>query len=161
MNVNYINKSDNAEPKYAYDGDSGFDVMAWITSDENDTYVNAKGKRCITLKPMERRLIHTGLYVQIPPNCEMQIRTRSGLALKQGLIVLNSPATIDSNYTGESRVLMANMSNEDIEVFSGERIAQFVIAPVFGQSQVELNKVEDFTIETTRGDKGYGSSGID
>lgn len=161
MNINYINKSDNEEPEYAYVGDSGFDAMAWITSDENDAYVNADGKRCITLKPMERRRIHTGLYVQLPPNCEMQIRTRSGLALKHGLIVLNSPATIDSNYTGEACVLIANMSNENIEIFSGERIAQFVIMPVYGQRQVVLNKVEDFTIETTRGAKGFGSSGID
>ena len=97
--LKFANKSDNPNPEYAHSGDSGFDLRAYITeSDENAKLDKKEGKYTITLKSLERKLIHTGLYFNIPENCEIQVRPRSGMALKHGLSVLNTPGTVDSNY---------------------------------------------------------------
>ena len=107
------------------------------------------------LKPMERKLIKTGLAFEIEKGYEVQIRPRSGLAFKHGITVLNSPGTIDADYRGEIMVLLINLGNEEFEIKKGERIAQAVIAPVVQAKIVEVNELSD----TKRGEKGFGSTG--
>ena len=109
----------------------------------------------VTLKPLERKLIPTGLYLEIPSGFEVQIRPRSGFAFKQGITVLNSPGTIDADYRGEIGVLLINLSNEDVRIESGERVAQMVVAPYV---QAELKLTAELS-ETNRGDGGFGSTG--
>lgn len=92
--VKFVNKSPNEDPKYAHDGDSGFDLRAWICETDKESKLNENGEYTITLEPLERRLIHTGIYVELPENTEAQVRSRSGLSLKQGLIVANTPGTV-------------------------------------------------------------------
>ena len=130
-------------PEYKSEGASGFDVRACLTKD-------------IVLAPGERVLIPTGLVFEIPPGYEMQSRPRSGLALKQGLTVLNSPGTIDSDYRGEIKILILNTNSENIRIKDQERISQLVLCPVFKAQFIESKNLS----ETKRGGGGFGSTGI-
>lgn len=142
MEIKLINKSNNPVPEYATSDSAGLDIRAFI---ENS----------VILKPLERRLIPTGLYLEIPTGFEVQIRPRSGFAYKQGVTVLNSPGTIDADYRGEVGVLLINLSDQDVIIESGERVAQMVVAPYV---QAKLTTVETLT-ETERGAGGFGSTG--
>lgn len=143
IKVNIVNKSPYPIPEYGKVGNSGMDVKAWIPES-------------ITLKPLERTLIPTGLYFELPGDYEIQVRPRSGLALKRGLTVLNTPGTVDANYTGEVGVILINLSNEEQIIEPGERVAQLVFSKV---DKMELVEVEEITINTERGSQGYGDSG--
>ena len=143
MEIKIINKSHHSLPEYATPQSAGLDLRANIDAS-------------ITLNPFERKLIPTGLFMALPAGYEAQVRSRSGLALKKGIVVFNSPGTIDADYRGEICVILANMSNEPFIVNDGERIAQMVIAK---HEQPELIKV-DILDETERGTGGFGHSGI-
>lgn len=148
--LKFVNKSPNQDPEYATLGSSGFDIRAWITEDNGKT----------TLKPFERKMIHTGLYFDLPEYTEIQVRSRSGLSIKKGLIVLNTPGTVDQDYTGELCVLVINLSNEDIMIENGDRIAQAVLCPVYNGYLTFLQKESEIVKETERGNGGFGHSGI-
>lgn len=143
MEIKIINKSHHSLPEYATPQSAGLDLRANIDAP-------------ITLIPFERKLIPTGLFMALPAGYEAQVRSRSGLALKKGIVVFNSPGTIDADYRGEICVILANMSNEPFEVNDGERIAQMVIAK---HEQPKLIEV-DILDETERGNGGFGHSGI-
>lgn len=143
MVVKIVNKSKFPLPAYAKEGDSGMDVRANI-------------EEVIVLQPLERKLIPTGIYVDLPKNTEIQVRPRSGLALKRGLTVLNTPGTVDEGYTNEIGVILINLSNEPQTIEPGERIAQLVAATV---THMELEEVSEITKQTDRGGTGYGDSG--
>ena len=143
MKINIVNKSNNPLPGYSTDHSAGMDLRANLTEPK-------------TLKPLERALIPTGLYIELPVGFEAQIRPRSGLALKKGLSVLNTPGTIDADYRGEIGVILINLSNEAVTIESGERICQMVIAK---HEQGNLVEVELLN-ETNRGAGGFGSTGI-
>ena len=142
MKVEIINNSKHETPHYATDLSAGMDLRANI--DET-----------IVLKPLERRLIPTGLSIALPDGYEAQIRPRSGLAYKKGITVLNSPGTIDADYRGDVGVILINLSNENFIIEDGERIAQMVVAPY---TKVVWNEVEVLS-ETIRGEGGFGSTG--
>jgi dUTP pyrophosphatase len=142
--LQYINDSDNVEPEYAYESDSGFDLRA-----TEECWINENG----------RTLIPTGLRFDIPDGYEIQVRSKSGLALNQGLMVLNSPGTVDSGYQGEIKVIMFNTTNEKIKVEKGQKIAQAVLCPVLNGKWVDLIKV-DVLGEKDRNDNGFGSTGL-
>jgi dUTP pyrophosphatase len=143
MKVQVVNKGHQPLPAYATVQSAGMDLRANI--DEP-----------IVLKPLERRLIPTGLHIALPAGYEAQVRPRSGLALKKGITVLNSPGTIDADYRGEVGVLLINLSQEDFVVNDGERIAQMVIARYEQAEFVEVDVLD----ETERGDGGYGHTGV-
>ncbi|MDQ3046090.1 MAG: dUTP diphosphatase [Bacteroidota bacterium] len=142
MKVNIINKSKHALPEYATSAAAGMDLRANL--DEP-----------IVLKPLERALIATGLFIEIPVGAEAQIRPRSGLAFKNGVTVLNSPGTIDADYRGEIKVILVNLSNQEFTVNDGERVAQMVIAK---HEQAEWIEVEQL-MGTERGAGGFGHTG--
>ena len=142
MRVKIINKSDNQLPAYETVSSAGMDLRAFIDSD-------------IVLKPFERKLIPTGLYIELPDGYEAQIRPRSGLAIKSGITVLNSPGTIDADYRGEIKVILINLSDSDFTIKSGERICQMVIAK---HEKAEFIEVEEIS-ETERGAGGFGHTG--
>lgn len=142
----FINKSNNPDPTYAHKGDSGFDLRA-------------NTDREINLYPGEWKAIPTGLYFEIPMGYELQIRSRSGLAFKNGVVVLNSPGTIDSGYRGEIQVILINHSEETFTIQNGDRIAQGVICPIMSSEVAKLNKVSNLS-ETERGDGKFGSTGV-
>lgn len=142
MEIKVINKSTNELPEYATVDSAGLDIRAFLSES-------------VTLKPLERQLIPTGLYLEIPSGYEVQIRPRSGFAFKQGVTVLNSPGTIDADYRGEIGVLLINLSNENVIIEHGERVAQMVVAP-FVQAKLKLT---DELSETNRGEGGFGSTG--
>ena len=142
IKVKVINKSNYPLPEYATSGSAGMDLRANIEQE-------------ITLKPLERKLFPTGLFIQLPLGYEAQVRPRSGLALKKGLTVLNAPGTIDADYRGEIGVVLINLSNEECTIEPGERIAQLVIAQ---HEQADLELVTELS-ETERGDGGYGHTG--
>ena len=143
ITIKFMNKSENINPIYAKEGDSGFDLRA----DESGL-----------LKPMERKLVSTGLYFELPDGYELQIRPRSGLAYKKGITVLNSPGTVDTGYRGEIKVLLINLSNEDFNWEKGERIAQGVISPRVSTDYGELVEVKEVN-KSERGEGGFGSTG--
>ncbi len=143
MKIKIVNKSDNPLPGYSTDHSAGMDLRAYINGP-------------ITLNPLERTLIPTGLFIELPVGYEAQVRPRSGLALKKGLSVLNTPGTIDADYRGEIGVILINLSNEKVIIESGERICQMVIAR---HEQAELIQVEVLN-ETDRGAGGFGSTGV-
>jgi dUTP pyrophosphatase len=143
MKVKVINKSSNPLPKYETISSAGMDVRANLANP-------------IELKPLERRLIPTGIFMEIPEGFECQVRPRSGLALKKGITVLNSPGTIDADYRGEIGVILVNLSSELFLIEHGERIAQLVFAKV---EQAILEPVEVIS-ETDRGAGGFGSTGV-
>ena len=142
MEIKVINKSNNELPHYATTDSAGLDIRAFL-------------KETVTLKPLERRLIPTGLYLEIPSGFEVQIRPRSGFAFKQGVTVLNSPGTIDADYRGEIKVLLVNLSHDSFTVNDGERIAQMVVAK---HEQIQWEESLDLS-HTERGAGGYGSTG--
>ncbi len=143
LKIQIVNKSKNDLPKYETAGAAGMDLRA-----------NLEEK--ITLKPLERQLVPTGLYIAVPAGYEAQIRARSGLSIKHGISLINGIGTIDSDYRGELRVPLVNLSNEEFEINSGDRIAQMVIAKY---ESVELEAVEILD-ETARGSGGFGSTGL-
>ena len=143
LKINVVNKGHQPLPQYATVQSAGMDLRANL--DEP-----------VTLRPLERCLIPTGLHIALPEGYEAQIRPRSGLALKRGITVLNSPGTIDADYRGEIGVLLINLSQEDFVINDGERIAQMVIAR---HEQGELTEV-DVLDETERGEGGYGHTGV-
>ena len=140
--VKIINKSDLPLPQYQTELSAGMDIPANVES-------------AITLQPGERQLIATGLYLEIPPGYEMQIRPRSGLALKHGITVLNSPGTVDADYRGEIKVLLINHGQEPFQITKGDRIAQMVLA----KHEVISWEVTSNLNPSERGSGGYGSSG--
>lgn len=143
MKVKIINQSNHELPAYETIASAGLDVRANI-------------QESITLKPLERTLVKTGLFMEIPVGYECQVRPRSGLAFKKGVTVLNAPGTIDADYRGEVGVILINLSNEDFKIENGERIAQLVFAKV---EQAEWENTEVLT-ETDRGTGGFGSTGV-
>ena len=143
MNVRIINKSKNDLPKYATNQSAGMDLRANLDNP-------------IKISPLERILVKTGLFIELPEGYEAQVRPRSGLAYKKGITVLNSPGTTDSDYRGEIGVILVNLSNETFLIESGERIAQMVIAK---HEKVNFQEVNEL-IETTRGSGGFGSTGV-
>src|SRR5471030_524111 len=143
MNIRIINKSKNSLPAYETLHAAGMDLRADL--DE-----------IVTLKPMERKLIQTGLFMELPEGFEAQIRPRSGLAFKHGIGIVNSPGTIDADYRGEIKVLLVNLSDQVFEVNSGDRIAQMVIAR---HEKASWQEVEELN-ETLRGAGGYGHTGV-
>lgn len=158
--LEYENSSNNENPSFSHDGDSGFDIRAWIKSDEDGVKLDKETNvPTITLKPLERRMIHTGLRFKLPEHTEIQCRPRSGYAYKEGLTVINTPGTIDENYRGELCVVVINLSNKKITIKSGERIAQAVLCPVYNSYLVNMARVEDINNNTSRGADAFGSSG--
>jgi dUTP pyrophosphatase len=143
MTIRIINESPFALPAYETSGSAGMDIRAFIET-------------AVTLKPLERKLIPTGLFIELPAGYEAQIRPRSGLSIKKGLSLLNTPGTIDSDYRGEIKVIVVNLSDQIVEIEPGERIAQMVIAryeQIIWQTALELETTE-------RGTGGFGSTGI-
>jgi len=143
VEIRVVNKGSQQLPEYATPLSAGLDLRADVTDP-------------ITLKPMERRLIPTGLHIALPPGYEAQVRPRSGLALKHGITVLNSPGTIDADYRGEIGVLLVNLSDRDFTITAGERIAQMVVA----RHEQALFKIVDELDSTERGEGGYGHTGV-
>jgi dUTP pyrophosphatase len=145
MTIKYSkSNSDAISPKYAYPTDSGFDLH----STEN-----------IIIEPFGRELIPTGIHIDIPDGYEIQIRSKSGLALKQGLMVLNSPGTVDQGYTGEIKAIIFNTTKYTVTIDQGQKIAQAVVCPVVSGKWITLKQVSNIT-EKDRSDKGFGSTGI-
>jgi dUTP pyrophosphatase len=144
VTLEYTNDSDNKEPEYAYDSDSGFDLRS-----TEEVWVQGN----------DRKLIPTGLRFDIPDGYEIQVRSKSGLALNQGLMVLNSPGTVDSGYQGEVKVIIFNTTKDRIKIEKGQKIAQAVICPVVNGKWVNLVKVSVIG-EKDRNDKGFGSTGL-
>ena len=142
MRVNIINKSKHALPEYKTNFSAGMDIRANL-------------EQSIMLKPLERKLIPTGLFIELPEGYEAQIRPRSGLALNEGITVLNAPGTIDPDYRGEIGVILVNLSHEMVQINDGDRICQMVIQKF---EQVELVKVKALN-ETERGEGGFGHTG--
>lgn len=143
INVGIINKSLNNLPQYETSGASGLDLRASI-------------KESIIIKPLERILVPTGIFLSIPEGYEAQIRPRSGLAYKHGITVLNTPGTIDSDYRGQIMAILVNLSNDEYEIKNGDRICQIVFTKV---EQVSWSGVTEFIDETVRGTGGFGHTG--
>ena len=142
MKIKIVNKSDNPLPQYSTEHSAGMDIRAYI-------------QEPLTIMPLKRALVKTGLYIQIPEGFEAQIRPRSGLALKNGITVLNTPGTIDSDYRGEVGIIIVNLSEEPFVINSGDRIAQMIIS--------RYEKAETLEVETLdlseRGEGGFGHTG--
>lgn len=153
------NKSPHENPSYAKPGDSGMDLRAWITKDEHTLNSYDGTFIALQLKPFERRLIHTGIYVEIPYGYEIQVRPKSGQALKKGLIVLNTPGTVDVNYRGEICVIAINLSFDTIIIEDGEKIAQMVVCPVKHEGLIDTEYVDEISTDTERGAGGFGHTG--
>ena len=143
MKIRIVNKSTNQLPHYATAASAGIDLRANLEKD-------------VVLKPLHRTLIPTGLFIELPVGYEAQVRPRSGLAIKKGVTVLNTPGTIDADYRGEIMVILINLSNEDFIIKHGERVAQMVIA---AHEQAEWVEVDELT-DTERGAGGFGHTGI-
>ena len=143
MHVKITNKSKHPLPQYETIGASGMDVRANLTES-------------ISIEPLGRALIKTGLFLEMENGLECQVRPRSGLALKKGITVLNTPGTVDADYRGEVGVILVNLSNETVTIEDGERVAQLVFCKV---EQVQLNEVAELN-ESTRGAGGFGSTGV-
>lgn len=142
MEIKIINRSRHITPKYETKNSAGMDIRAFLTSP-------------IVLKPLERILIKTGLFLELPNGYEAQVRPRSGLSLKKGITILNSPGTIDADYRGEIGIILINLSNNNFEINDGDRIAQLVISKYERISWVEVDSLS----ETSRGSDGFGSTG--
>ncbi len=142
MEIKIVNTSDNQIPEYATSGSSGLDLRASLSDP-------------IVLKPLERRMVPTGLFLEIPEGYEVQVRPRSGMAIKHGITCLNSPGTVDSDYRGEIKIILINLSAEEHTIMNGDRIAQMVVAKVetaFLRPSLKLEK-------TVRGEGGFGHTG--
>ena len=142
MEIKIINRSRHVTPKYETKNSAGMDIRAFVKSP-------------IILKPLERTLIKTGLFVELPNGYEAQVRPRSGLSLKKGITILNSPGTIDADYRGEIGIILINLSNNNFEINDGDRIAKIVISKYERISWVEVDSLS----ETSRGSDGFGSTG--
>jgi dUTP pyrophosphatase len=142
IEVHIINKSNNPLPEYATAGSAGMDIRAFL----NETVV---------LKPMERALIPTGLFIELPQGYEAQVRPRSGLAIKQGITCLNTPGTIDSDYRGEIKIILINLSQEEQKIHSGDRIAQMLVSKV---EKVNWITADEISV-TARNEGGFGHTG--
>ncbi len=140
--IKIINKSNNPLPEYSTNLSAGLDLRAFLNDE-------------IILKPLQRVLIPTGLYIELPVGYEAQIRPRSGLAYKHGITVLNTPGTIDADYRGEIKIILVNLSNDDFTIKSGERICQMVIAKHENAVFLKVDSIED----TERGTGGFGHTG--
>ena len=143
MEVKVINKSSNPLPTYSTEYSSGLDLRANLDND-------------LVIKPLQRVLVPTGLFIELTEGYEAQIRPRSGLAIKYGIAVLNTPGTIDTDYRGEIKIILINLSNEDFTIHHGDKVAQMVIAKF---EKADL-KIVDSLSETVRSDGGFGHSGI-
>ena len=143
MKIKIVNNSQHDSPEYATSQSAGLDLRANLTES-------------ITLKPLARTLVKTGLFIELPKGYEAQVRPRSGLAYKKGITVLNSPGTIDADYRGEIGVILVNLSEEEFVIENGERVAQLVIAK---HEQAQWIEVENLD-ETDRGAGGFGSTGV-
>lgn len=143
----FSNKSNNEDPQYATEGSSGFDLRANLSEP-------------LVIKIGKRAIVPTGLFFELPENFEMQIRPRSGLAAKNGVTVLNTPGTIDNDYRGEIKVILINLGEEDFTINNGDRIAQGVLAPVYGKEIINFVKVSEVSTDTTRSAGGFGSTGV-
>ena len=144
--IKFMNKSNNEDPEYATIGSAGFDFRANLDNS-------------ITLEPGKIIMVPTGLYFELPTNLELQVRPRSGLAVKHGITVLNSPGTVDSDYRGEVKVILINHGDKAFVIENGERIAQGVIANVIGEIMINFNK-SDTLNDSGRGEGGFGSTGV-
>jgi dUTP pyrophosphatase len=142
VSINIINRSANPLPSYATEGSSGMDLRANIEEE-------------IVLNPLERTLVPTGLFIELPLGYEAQVRPRSGLAIKQGITCLNSPGTVDADYRGELKVVLINLSNEPQTICNGDRIAQMVIQKVEIARLTEVDEISS----TVRGEGGFGHTG--
>lgn len=142
MDIKVVNRSSNPLPEYKTDMAAGMDLMAFLTEP-------------LVLKPLDRALVPTGLFIEIPEGFEAQIRPRSGLAIKEGISVLNSPGTIDADYRGEIKVILINLSKSDFEISNQDRIAQIIFAKVEKANWLSVNVLD----ETDRGSGGFGHSG--
>lgn len=143
MNIKIINKSNHDLPHYETIASAGMDLRASLSEPR-------------TLKPLERSIVGTGLFIELPVGVEAQVRPRSGLAAKKGITVLNAPGTIDADYRGEIGVILVNLSSEDFVINNGERIAQLIIAK---HERAEWKEVDELS-ETDRGEGGFGSTGV-
>jgi dUTP pyrophosphatase len=143
MNIKIINKSNHSLPNYETLASAGMDLRAFI-------------QEPITLQPLERAIVTTGLFIELPVGFEAQVRPRSGLAYKNGITVLNSPGTIDADYRGEIGIILVNLSNKAFTIENGERIAQLVIAK---HERAEWKQVSELN-QTNRGEGGFGSTGV-
>ncbi len=143
MNIRIINKSNHQLPSYETPASAGMDLRANLMDS-------------VTLKPLERTIVKTGLFIELPIGYEAQVRPRSGLAAKKGITVLNTPGTIDADYRGEIGVILVNLSNKDFTIENGERVAQLIIAK---HERAEWEEVEALQ-ETSRGAGGFGSTGV-
>lgn len=143
MKINIINRSNNKLPTYKTSGSSGIDLQAFVES-------------TMTLKPLDRVLVPTGLFIAIPEGYEGQIRGRSGLALKNGITLANAVGTIDSDYRGEIKIILINLGKEDFIINSGDRIAQMIFTKYESVELIQVDELED----TTRGSGGFGHTGI-
>tara|TARA_R100001443_G_scaffold117064_1_gene139747 strand:+ start:2383 stop:2991 length:609 start_codon:yes stop_codon:yes gene_type:complete len=145
--IKYQNNSTNLDLSYKYIDDSGMDLRANL-------------KEPMTLKSLERGLVPTGIHFELPESLEIQVRPRSGLAIKSGITVLNTPGTVDRGYNGEIKIILMNLSKDDFVINHGDRIAQAVVSPVISGRWARLVKVNNLT-KTQRGDGGFGSTGIE
>ncbi len=143
MQIKIINRSSHDLPNYETIASAGMDLRANISES-------------VTLKPLERTIVKTGLFIELPVGYEAQVRPRSGLAAKKGITVLNAPGTIDADYRGEIGVILVNLSNDDFTVENGERVAQMVIAKHERAEWIEVTELS----ETSRGEGGFGSTGV-
>lgn len=143
LKIPIVNTSDNPSPSYATEGAAGMDIRAALDSP-------------VLLKPLQRQLIPTGLFLELPENYEAQIRPRSGLAINRGITCLNTPGTIDSDYRGEIKVLLINLSDEEAIIHNNDRIAQMIISAVHKAELIPVQQLSD----TERGSGGFGHTGI-
>lgn len=142
VQIKIVNTSSNPLPQYATEGSSGMDIKAALDTP-------------LTLKPLQRTLVPTGLFVEIPPGYEIQVRPRSGMAIKHGITCLNTPGTIDSDYRGEIKIILINLSGEEQVIYPGDRIAQMILQKV---ERAEFEQVEILN-ETARATGGFGHTG--
>ena len=142
VEIKIVNISDNQIPEYATQGSSGLDLRAWLPDP-------------VVLKPLERKMVPTGLFLEIPEGYEVQVRPRSGMALKHGITCLNSPGTVDSDYRGEIKIILINLSVEEHTIANGDRIAQMVVSKVEKALLAPSEKLES----TLRGEGGFGHTG--
>jgi len=145
----FINESNNPDPIFAHEGDSGFDLRAWVKNVPSHTIIG----------PLESKIISTGLYFEVEKGYEVQIRPRSGLARENMISIINTPGTIDSRYRGKVEIILINFSKEDFKIENGDKIAQGVVCPVYGEGNLNMVKAEKLS-ETERGNNGFGSTGI-
>ncbi len=147
IDFRFVNKSNNPNPEFATIGSSGFDLRANLEAD-------------IPMLPSSIHIIPTGLYFELPEDFEIQVRPRSGLAAKNGITVLNSPGTVDSDYRGEIKVILINHSDTTFTIKHGDRIAQAVIAEVVSKVVIKLKQVDELSTSTIRSTGGFGHTGI-